>query len=123
VIEDEYDVQDLLHSLLRLFFDDVRPEPCTPNYAGGNSRMDFLLKKESIGIETKKTRDTLGQKELGDQLIIDIKRYQKYPDCRTLICFVYDPEGNIANPNGIENDLNRQEGDLSVKVLIMPKGY
>ena len=26
VISDEYDVQDLMHALLRLFFDDVRPE-------------------------------------------------------------------------------------------------
>lgn len=122
-IDDEYDVQDLLHGLLRLFFDDVRQEQWTPSYAGKSSRMDFLLRKESIVIETKMTRGTLGLKELGDQLIIDIERYKKHPDCRILICFVYDPEGYIANPNGIENDLNRQEGDLLVKVLIMPKGY
>ncbi|MDD2754670.1 MAG: DUF2321 domain-containing protein [Methanothrix sp.] len=122
-IEDEYDVQDLLHSLLRLFFDDIRPEEWTPSYAGGSSRMDFLLRNESIVIETKKTRDTLGSKELGDQLIIDIERYQKHTYCKTLICFVYDPDELIANPSGIEKDLNRQDGDLSVKVLIMPKRY
>jgi hypothetical protein len=42
-IEDEYDVQDLLHALLRLYFDDIRPEEWTPSYGGASSRMDFLL--------------------------------------------------------------------------------
>lgn len=43
-IKDEYDVQDLLHAVLRLFFDDVRTEEFTPSYASAASRMDFLLK-------------------------------------------------------------------------------
>src|SRR5439155_9310984 len=49
---DEYDVQDLLHALLRLHFDDIRPEEWTPSYAGKSSRMDFLLKPEQIVIAT-----------------------------------------------------------------------
>ena len=47
-INDEYDVQDLLHALLTLYFDDIRPEEWTPSYAGSSSRMDFLLKQEKI---------------------------------------------------------------------------
>ena len=42
-IRDEYDVQDLLHAILRIFFEDIRPEESTPSYAGKSSRMDFLL--------------------------------------------------------------------------------
>jgi hypothetical protein len=42
IIGDEYDVQDLFHGLLRIFFDDIRPEEYTPSYAGKSSRMDFL---------------------------------------------------------------------------------
>lgn len=122
-VEDEYDVQDLLHCLLKLHFDDIRPEECTPSYAGGCSRMDFFLKNESIAIEIKKTRKGLGQKELGDQLIIDKERFREHPSCKTLLCFVYDPDGKIPNPHGIENDLSCQEEDLFVKVLIVPKGY
>jgi hypothetical protein len=121
-IEDEYDVQDLLHALLTLHFDDIRPEEWTPSYAGSSSRMDFLLKNEQIVIETKKSRKGLGAKEVGEQLIVDIQKYQTHPDCKTLICFVYDPEGRIPNPKGIENDLNRVEGDLTVKVIISPTG-
>jgi hypothetical protein len=122
-IEDEYDVQDLMHSLLKLFFDDIRPEEWTPSYAGGSARMDFLLKNERLVVETKKTRKGLTAKELGNQLIVDIDRYKQHPDCKTLFCFVYDPDGRIPNPKGIENDLSHQNGELEVKVFIAPKGY
>ncbi len=117
-VEDEYDVQDLLHALLRFTFDDIRPEERTPSYAGKSTTMDFLLKTEQLVIETKKTRKGLGAKELGDQLIIDIQSYQAHPDCKTLFCFVYDPEGRIANPIGIETDLSKLHDGLDVIVQL-----
>ena len=49
-VNDEYDVQDLFHALLKIHFDDVRPEEWVPSYAGGSSRMDFLIKSEKIVI-------------------------------------------------------------------------
>jgi hypothetical protein len=121
-MEDEYDAQDLLHALLTLEHDDVRSEEWTPGYAGGSSRTDFLLKKEQIVVEAKKTRRGLGARELGEQLIADIQKYKQHPDCKTLVCFVYDPEGQIANPRRIENDLSRDTDGLSVRVIIAPKG-
>jgi len=118
-IQDEYDVQDLFHALLHIHFEDIRPEEWTPSFAGASSRMDFLLKQEQIIIEIKKTRQGLDAKSLGNQLIEDIARYKVHQDCKTLICFVYDPEGRIANPRGIERDLSRKH-DLTVQVLIRP---
>lgn len=120
VIEDEYDVQDLLHSLLRLYFEDIRTEEWTPSYAGGSSRVDFLLKEEKIVIEVKKTRKGINDRELGKQLIEDKERYRSHPDCKKLICFAYDPEGRIVNPRGIENDLNTQADDFEVLIVIKP---
>lgn len=120
-VTDEYDVQDLYHSLLKLFFDDVRPESYVPEYAGGNSRIDFVLKTERIAIEIKKTRESLKAKELGEQLIIDIERYKQYPEINCLFCFVYDPDGWIENPTGIENDLSKTSDGLSVIVKIKPE--
>ena len=119
-IDDEYDVQDLLHALLRMFFSDVRPEEWTPSYAGGSSRVDFLLKHEQVVIEVKKARPTLKAKELGEQLIIDIAKHRKHPDCKTLYCFVYDPDGHVGNPKGIENDLSTEGQGFNVKVYIGP---
>lgn len=120
-IEDEYDVQDLFHSLLRIYFDDVRAEEYTPSYAGAASRVDFLLKQEKIIIEIKKTRQGLSAKEVGEQLIIDSQRYQAHPDCNTLVCFVYDPEGRVANPRGIESDLTKEINGVPITVFITPE--
>lgn len=59
--------------------------------------------------------------DLGAQLLVDIARYAKHPDCRTLVCFVYDPEGRIGNPVGIERDLEDHDGLLKVRVIIAPR--
>ena len=120
-INDEYDVQDLFHSLLKLYFDDIRREEWNPSYAGSSSRSDFLLSEVNTIVEIKKTRASLSTKQLGDQLIIDIAKYKTHPQCQRLICFVYDPEGYINNPRGIENDLSKSEEGLDVRTIIVPK--
>jgi hypothetical protein len=122
LVEDEYDVQDLLHALLTLDYDDIRLEEWMPSYAGGSSRQDFLLKLEHIVLVAKKMRDGLGVKELADQLTVDIQQYQQHPDCKTLVCFIYDPEKRLANPRGIENDLSGDKDGFTVRVIIAPKG-
>jgi len=120
-VNDEYDVQDLFHALLKIYFDDVRPEEYSPSRGGSSSRLDFLLKKEKIVVELKMASEKLTDKKISEQLIIDIERYRAHPDCNTLICFVYDPSMNIRNPIGVEQDLSRKEGMLEVVVLVNPK--
>jgi ribosomal protein S8 len=120
-VEDEYDVQDILHALLRIHFDDIRPEENTPSYASKTSRVDFYLKNEKTMIEVKKTRGGLGAKEIGDELIIDIERYSKIEKCDTLICFIYDPDNRITNPRGFEADLSGKRDKLLVEVIVIPK--
>lgn len=119
-VNDEYDVQDLFHSLLKIYYDDIRDEEWTPSYAGGCSRVDFLLKKEKVVVEIKKTRAGLARKEIGEQLIIDIAKYKSHPDCKSLVCFVYDPELRIVNPAGLMTDLNKEHDGMPVKVIISP---
>ena len=118
-VKDEYDVQDLLYSILQIFFKDIRKEEWTPSYAGNCSRVDFLLKEEKVVIEVKKTRSTMKDKDLGEQLIIDIAKYKTHPDCKKLICFVYDPDGRIVNPEGIVKDLEKDNKEF-VKIYINP---
>jgi REase_DpnII-MboI len=121
-INDEYDVQDLFHALLTLFFDDIRPEEWTPSYAGGASRIDFLLREIETVVELKKTRSSLSTKDLGEQLLVDIAKYKSHPGCRNIFCVVYDPDDIIKNPRGVENDLNGQSTpEIAVRVLIVPK--
>ena len=120
-VTDEYDVQDLLHALLRIHFRDIRPEEWTPSYAGNSSRMDFLLKPEKTVIEVKMTRKSMSDKDLVDQLIVDLTRYENHPDCEMLVCFVYDPDGRIGNPNAIISDLEGNKRGLPLRVFIYPK--
>lgn len=120
-VKDEYDVQDILHAILGLHFSDVREEEYTPSYAGGSSRMDFLLKGEGIVIEVKKTNPKLKDKELCEQLSIDIAKYSAHPDCKTLVCFIYDPKEHIKNPEALERDLSKSTQDYKVLIVISPR--
>jgi hypothetical protein len=121
-VEDEYDVQDLLHAILKLHFEDVRPEEWTPSYAGSASRIDFLLPRERTIIEAKMTRPNLGQKEVANELIVDVARYAKSPDIDNLVCLVYDPARRCFNPGALEDDLSQSVGRLRVAAVICPRG-
>lgn len=120
-ISDEYDVQDALHALLKLYFDDVRDEEPTPSVAGGGARIDFLLFEQTLAIEVKMTRKGLKDRELGDQLFLDVKRYSEHSSCTRLICFVYDPQHLVTNPAALVNDLaNASTPQLAVEVILSP---
>ncbi|MEI6002257.1 hypothetical protein H3V53_35580 [Paraburkholderia bengalensis] len=53
---DEYDVQDLLHGVLHLEFDDIRPEEWCPSYAGTGTRRTscFPMKESSSKPSTRR---------------------------------------------------------------------
>jgi hypothetical protein len=121
-VNDEYDVQDLLRSALRLHFADVRREEWNPSYGGTQSRSDLLLKHERVVVETKMTRNSLRQPELVKELIVDKAQYRNHPDCRTLVCFVYDPDLRLTNPEAVERDLSGNDGTLDTLVVVAPQG-
>lgn len=121
--QSEYDIQDLLHALLRPWISDIRPEEFVPSYAGSNTRMDFLLPKHSIVIETKLVRDQRHGKKIGDELIIDIAHYQAHPSCEKLWCVIYDPGNFIPNVAGLVSDLEdtntNSRGSVAVKTVVI----
>ena len=118
----EYDVQDLLHALLRPWVADVRPEEFTPSYAGSSTRMDFLLPAHSLVLELKFVRDGNHAKKIGDELIIDIDHYRRHPKCDTLWCVVFDPDHLLSNAEGLKNDLegrrSTKDGTVNVRFLV-----
>lgn len=122
IFSSEYDVQDLLHALLRPWVSDIRPEECTPSYAGSSTRMDFLLPKYDMVLELKFVRDRAHAKRIGEELIIDIEHYRAHPKCKTLWCVIYDPDHLLTNAEGLRTDLerprSRKDGELEVRVLI-----
>ena len=120
-VDDEYDVQDLLHGLLRMYFEDVRPEEYCPSYAGTKPRIDFFLKRESIAIEAKMTSKNNRKKKVRRDLILDKEYYSKKEGVKTLYCMVYDPEEWITNPRGFEDDLYEKSEKFETRVFIVPR--
>jgi hypothetical protein len=102
-------------------FDDIVTEDWMPSYTESANRTSFLLKREKIAIVVKKTRTGLGAREVADQLVIDCRRYSTHPECTTLFCFVYDPEGRVGNPRGLEAELTSISDERTIEVLVSPK--
>lgn len=121
-INDEYDLQNALLAILKLFINDIRPEDYVPSYAGGNSRVDFLLPEHGIIIETKMASSTLRDKAIGEQLMIDFNRYKELEKCNQLICFIYDKDSHISNPYGLITDLEKlSSSEMRMSVIISPQ--
>lgn len=119
-IQDEYDVQDLLEALLRVRFRDVRPEEPNPSVAGQSTRVDFFLKQEGLIVESKMAKSNFRDADIGNDLILDVARYQVRSDYDTLVCFIYDPHFLVKNPTGLAADVEGQSSRLSIKVLFGP---
>jgi len=120
-VEDEFDAQDLLHALLRIQFDNIETDEWTPSYSSGTPRATLLLNDGRLAVIVKKPRPGLNAKDLTDQLRIDAERYRSYGCCRTLLCFIYDPEGRIGNPRGLEASLTSVTDSFVIDVLVAPK--
>ena len=120
-VEDEVDAQDLLHALLRVQFNDIDTDEWTPSYSSGALRMTLLLDESRLAVIVKKTRPGLTAKDLTDQLRVDAARYRFHGRCTTLLCFMYDPDGRIGNPQGFETSLTSVNDSFTVDVLVAPK--
>ena len=120
-VEDERDTQDLFQTMLCAEFDEILTVQWAPAYMGGKTKTDLLLAREGIIISVKRTRQGVTAKMLAEQISADSAYYTSQADCKALFCFVYDPEGRIGNPNGLEADLTGQIGTRRVEVLIEPK--
>lgn len=118
-VENEKDLQVLIGACLRLMCDDVRPEDYIAEYAGGRSRVDFFLPETGIIVETKMTRDSLTDRKVGEELLIDRCRYSSRSDCRGILAVIYDPRMLLRNPAGLAADLNQPSKNPSTKVIVI----
>lgn len=120
-INDEYDLQDLFYALLRLQFDEVGTEEWSPAYTNGAPRTSYLLDWEKTVVVVKQTRSGLTTRDLAEQIAADTARYSARPNGTTFVCFVYDPDGRVGNPRGLEADLSSADGGYRIEVIVAPK--
>ncbi len=98
-IKDEYDVQDLLHVILKSIFPKVTPEENTPQVGGKTERADFIFKEFGIILEIKMIKDSdKDEKEFIKQIKIDIESYYRY-NPKYMIFFIYDPQNKTVDRN------------------------
>ena len=114
-------MQDVLRTLLCLECDDIITETWRPPHAGATERTDLVLPQHRIVIQAKKTKPGLGAKEIANQVAVEAEHYSTHPNCQTLFCFVYDPEGRIGDPRGLEASLSGASHGMRVEVQISPK--
>jgi hypothetical protein len=116
-VEDEHDLEDLARSLLPLHFDDVRLESRTPAYSL-RTRTDFRLEAERLAITVKRTSLNVREQQLAEQWPIDVAYYVRDERVKTLIGFVYDPEGLLIQPRELEAMWSKQQDELALRCVI-----
>ena len=77
-----------------------------------------MLPEVSLTVETKIANDKHGKKEIGEELIIDTRKYSSHPKCDILVCLVFDPDFVIGNKFGFIGDLERDK-NLKVKAFVI----
>lgn len=120
-VEDERDVQDLLYALLRYELDEVSAHEWVPQYQHPIPSVALVLPRHRLAIVAKKTKAGCGPRELTQQLAIDGQEFSASAGYQTIVYFMYDPDGRIGNPRGLEADLTNVSDAQVIEVIIAPK--
>lgn len=105
-IQNEYDVQRVLYSLIRPIFPETRLE--VVDDAGYNSmRYDIVLEEYKIVIEVKCTRANLTERKLTEELGADSFHYKT----DNLFLFIFDKAKIIKNPDVFSKAFKREKID------------
>lgn len=90
-IEDEYDVQDLLHAVIRAYVKySVQEDPIGKVAAVRSSRADISIEDLGVLVEVKYVRGPEDQKRIVNEHSQDLVLYAKWVPLRRLILLVYN---------------------------------
>ncbi|TPG44148.1 hypothetical protein [Flavobacterium pectinovorum] len=123
IIEDEYDVQDILYVILKSLFPNLRDEDPISKVGGKSTKIDLILREEKILIEVKmiKVKDS-NETHFIEQLKVDFESYHQCKWMRKLFCFVYDPykkTRDISNFNDLNGERTKGENNFNVEVIVV----
>lgn len=100
-ITDEYDVQDLLHGLIRAYVKySVQEEPLG-KVAGTSSRADIAIEDLGILIEVKYVHGPKDQARIVKDLTFDQELYTQWNPLKALICLIYN-SCDLQDPESME---------------------
>lgn len=120
-IADEYDVQDLLHAVLRAYLKYSVHEDTLPKVAGAKSgRADVSIEQLGVLIEVKYVHGPEDQKRLFEEYSQDLVLYAAWPHLKTLIYLVFN-SADLRDSEALEKLSSRQEINgrkFDVKVVL-----
>lgn len=101
-IKDEYDVQDLLHSIIRAYFKySVNENPIGKVGGGPSSLADFSIDELGTIIEAKFVRGPNDQTRIVEEFAQDLLLYSKWAPLETFIYLVYNSR-DLRDPEALE---------------------
>jgi len=101
-IEDEYDVQDLLHAIIRAHLKYSVQEDPLPKVAGARSgRADISIEELGVLIEVKFVRRPDDQRRIFEEFSQDLVLYAQWPHLKTLLYLIYN-SSDLKDPETLE---------------------
>lgn len=101
-ISDEYDVQDLLHAVLRAYLKFSVQEDPLPKISGAkSSRADISIEELGVLIEIKFARKPDDQRRIFDEYSQDLVLYAGWAHIKTLIFLIYN-SGDLRDAEAFE---------------------
>lgn len=102
VIQDEYDVQDLLHALIRGYLKySVQEDPLGKVAGTKSGRADISIEQLGVLIEAKFVHGPTDQKRIFEEISQDLILYSKWEHLKTLIVLIYNSD-DLRDPESLE---------------------
>lgn len=102
IVEDEYDIQDILQATLRAFIKHSVQENPIPKLAGNSSRADITIEDLGLLIEVKYVRGPNDQKKLVEDFAQDLLYYSQWEHLREFFYLIYNSV-DLRDPEELEN--------------------
>ena len=109
MISDEYDVQDLLHAVLRGYLKYSVQEDPLPKMAGAkSSRTDLSVEEIGVLVEVKYVHGPADQKRIFEEFSQDLLLYSKWDPLKHLIFLIYN-SADLRDAEAFEKLTSEQE--------------
>jgi hypothetical protein len=120
VAEEVRDEQKLLHTLLQLYFDNIRTAKRPPLY--DDAALPYvLLPSERITVEMKTLQAESASDCFERDLAAAIEYHYSSSECDRLFYLLYDPGATIADPRGVEYDFCLRHGEFVEVIVSAPE--
>ncbi len=123
IIEDEYDVQDILYVILKSIFPNMRDEDAIGKVGAKTTKIDLIIREERILVEVKMIKENdSNETHFIEQLKVDFESYHECKWLSKLFCFVYDPykkTRDISNFNDLNGDRIKGDHQFNVEVIVV----